>query len=247
MRILLMVTLGSVLAASAGSGAAPRAGLPQGAGRVPAQASAPAPLTIVALGDSLTSGHRLTRAEAYPALLEAELSRAGFPVTVVNHGVNGDTTTGAARRLDAALAEHPQVLIVALGANDGLRGVPVAQVRTNLERIIEGAQARGVSVLLVGMEALPLYGWQYTIDFHHVFPDLSAKYVVPLVPFMLNGVLGNPDLMSADGIHPNAAGAATIAANILPHLRRLVTELIAGTRSPDGVGPPGLTSPSIRP
>lgn len=229
MRILLPITVASVLAASAGSGAAARADGPQGPG-LPTPASASAPLKIVAFGDSLTSGHRLPRAEAYPTLLEVELQQAGLPVTVVNHGVSGDTTARAVRRLDAALAEHPRILIVAFGANDGLRGVPVAQVRTNLERIIEGAQTHGVSVLLVGMEALPLYGWQYTVDFHHVFPNLATRYKLPLVPFMLNGVLGNPDLMSPDGIHPNAAGARAIAANILPHLRRLATELIAGTR-----------------
>ena len=235
MRILLMVTLGSLLAAPAGV-AARHVGSPneqaraQDAPGVGVPATAGAALRIVALGDSLTSGHRLPRADAYPALLQDELRLAGLPATVINHGVNGDTTAGALRRLSAALGENPHILIVALGANDGLRGIPVPQVRANLERIVEGAQARGVSVLLVGMEALPLYGWQYTIDFHHVFPELSAKYAVPLVPFMLNGVLGNPDLMSSDGIHPNAAGARTIAANILPHLRALATELIAGTR-----------------
>jgi len=128
------------------------------------------------------------------------------------------------RRLEDVLAEQPTILIVALGANDGLRGVPVAQVRANLERIIEGAQARGIRVLLVGMNALPLYGWQYTIDFHNLFPGLAAKYKVPLVPFMLNGVLGNPDLMASDGIHPNAAGARAIAGNIWPYLHAMVTE-----------------------
>ena len=153
-----------------------------------------------------------------------------MPFRVVNHGVNGDTTSGALRRLDAALAENPHILIVALGANDGLRGVPVPTVLGNLERIIEAAQARNVAVLLVGMEALPLYGWQYTIDFHHVFPELAAKYDVPLVQFMLNGVLGNADLMSPDGIHPNAAGAKAIAANILPYLKPLAAQLAAGTR-----------------
>ena len=227
MRMLLMLTLAAAVAAPSG-GAVARAADGRQSGR--ADAAAVQPLRIVALGDSLTSGHRLPAADAYPALLEADLQLAGVPALVLNHGVNGDTTGGALRRLDAALAEAPHILIVALGANDGLRGVPVAQVRSNLERIIEQAQARGVSVLLVGMEALPLYGWQYTIDFHHVFPALAEKFGVPLVPFMLNGVLGNPDLMSRDGIHPNAAGARAIAANIFPHLRPLATELMAATR-----------------
>jgi acyl-CoA thioesterase-1 len=183
-------------------------------------------LKIVAFGDSLTSGHRLPRSDAYPAVLERSLRDAGLPFTVVNHGLSGDTTAGGVRRLDEALAEQPQILIVGFGANDGLRGVPVKQVRANLETIIKTAQERGAKVLLVGMEALPLYGWQYTIDFHNLFPDLASKYDVPLVPFMLNGVLGNPDLMAQDGIHPNAAGARLVAANVWAELRPLAQSLI---------------------
>lgn len=237
MRTLQMVTLTTALAAFAGGNVDARPGAsasqdPTTKGEAAEQAAryTESPLRIVALGDSLTSGHRLPRSEAYPAWLQAELRTAGLPATVINHGVNGDTTAGALRRLAAALDDDPHILIVALGANDGLRGVPVTQVRANLERIVERAQAEGVAVLLVGMEALPLYGWQYSIDFHHVFPGLAAKYEVPLVPFMLNGVLGNPDLMLPDGLHPNAAGARMIAANILPHLHSLVSDQIAGTR-----------------
>jgi len=204
-----MLTSVAVLAGSAGSAAADRS-------------SSVTPLKIVAFGDSLTSGHRLPRREAYPARLEEALRAAGVPATVVNQGVSGDTTAGGVRRLETALAEQPQILIVAFGANDGLRGVPVSQVRANLERIVSDAQARGVSVLLVGMEALPLYGWQYTLDFHQLFPDLANKYGVPLVPFMLNGVLGNPDLMSSDGVHPNAIGAKTIADTILPYVKEML-------------------------
>jgi len=198
-----------------------------GAAGAPAAAPKDRSLKIVALGDSLTSGHRLPKGDAYPALLEKALEDAGLPFDVVNHGVNGDTTAGGVRRLAAALDEKPQILIVAFGANDGLRGVPVAQVRANLAKIIETAQARGVSVLLVGMEALPIYGWQYTIDFHNLWPELAAKYKVPLVPFILDGVLGNPDLMSPDGIHPNAAGARLIASNIWTTLRPLAQSLAA--------------------
>jgi acyl-CoA thioesterase-1 len=198
--------------------------------REPARASTARQLSslkIVAFGDSLTSGHRLPQTDAYPAILEQSLRAAGLPFTVVNHGRNGDTTTGALRRLDAVLAEHPQILILAFGANDGLRGVPVKQVRANLEKIIERAQDADIKVLLVGMEALPLYGWQYTVDFHHVFPELADKYDIPLVPFMLNGVFGNADLMSPDGIHPNAAGARLIAGNIWTALRPLAQSLVA--------------------
>jgi acyl-CoA thioesterase I len=128
----------------------------------------------------------------------------------------------ALRRLDAALAAKPSVLIVGLGANDGLRGVPVAQVRANLETILEPAQARGISVLLCGMDALPIYGWDYTLQFHNVFPALAAKYKVPLVPFMLDGVFGNQAMLQPDMAHPNAAGAAQIAKTIWTYLEPLV-------------------------
>jgi acyl-CoA thioesterase-1 len=191
-------------------------------------------LKIVALGDSLTAGYRLSKREAYPALLEQRLTEAGLPFSVVNHGVSGDTSAGGVRRLEAALRERPQVLIVAFGANDGLRGVPIAEVRANLARIIETAQAGGIAVLLCGMEALPLYGWQYTADFHQIFPDLAARYRVPLVPFLLNGVVGNPDLMSSDGVHPNAAGAQVLAANIWLQLEPLARTVAAGAPPPAG-------------
>lgn len=187
---------------------------------VPAEAagskSAP-PLKIVAFGDSLTSGHHLQKKDAYPAVLQSKLKAAGLPFTVVNQGVSGDTTTGALRRLDRALAEEPQILIVELGVNDGLRGVPVAVVKANLEKIITAAQMQNIQVLLCAMEALPLQGWQYTIAFHQMYDDIAAKYDVPLVPFLMNGVLGNPDLISDDGVHPNAAGARYIAETIFEY------------------------------
>jgi acyl-CoA thioesterase I len=191
-------------------------------GTVDTSAEAPGreltPLKIVAFGDSLTSGHRLGPKFAYPAVLESRLNDAGLPAKVINQGISGETTARGVQRLKAALDQNPQILLVAFGANDGLRGVPVAQVRKNLEQIIEGAQARNIKVVLCGMEALPLYGWQYTVDFHQLFPALAAKYDVPLVPFLLDGVIGDPDLMSPDGLHPNAAGARVLADNIWPYL-----------------------------
>ncbi len=141
------------VAAALGTGVACSSSAAAGAGP-----STTTQLNIVALGDSLTSGHGINRTQAYPALLEGTLRDAGLPFRVVNHGVSGDTTAGGVRRLDGALSERPQILIVALGANDGLRGVPVIDVHRNLEQIIERAQARGVSVLLCGMEAFPIHG-----------------------------------------------------------------------------------------
>jgi acyl-CoA thioesterase-1 len=218
MRILVMLTTVAVLAGSSSTSI-------DAAG--PVSNTGTRPLKIVAFGDSLTSGHRLPRRDAYPAQLETSLRDAGWTATVVNQGVSGETSAGGVRRLDAALAEQPQILIVGFGANDGLRGVPVAQMRANLETIISAAQSRGIAVLLCGMDALPLYGWQYTVDFHNVFPALADKFHVPLVPFMLNGVLGNADLMSSDGVHPNAAGAKRIAEQILPYVEDLAGTLTA--------------------
>jgi acyl-CoA thioesterase I len=176
------------------------------------------PVKIVAFGDSLTSGHRLPSKDAYPSVLQAKLKAAGLSVTVVNHGVSGDTTTRALRRLDSALAEHPQIMIVELGVNDGLRGVPVPVVKANLEMIITAAQAQNIEVVLCAMETLPLQGWQYMIAFHQMYDDLAATYGVTLVPFLMNGVLGNPDLISDDGVHPNAAGARYIAETVFEYL-----------------------------
>src|SRR5471030_2910308 len=177
---------------------------------------------IVCLGDSLTSGHGIGSAAAYPALLHQRVRRAGFPYEVVNAGVARETSADARTRLERALDGDVRVLVVALGANDGLRGVPVAQLTTNLAHIIETAQARGISVLLCAMEALPIYGWAYTTAFHNVYLELAARYEISLVPFILMHVIGNPQLMQPDHAHPNAAGARAIADTIWPSLERLL-------------------------
>jgi acyl-CoA thioesterase I len=177
-----------------------------------------APLEIVAFGDSLTSGHKLPERDAYPATIQKRLNAAGLPFTIVNQGVSGDTTAGALRRLDRALGLKPQIAIVELGVNDGLRGIPVPQIRANLEKIITAFQRQNAVVLLCAMEALPFNGWQYTIEFHRMYEELAATYGVALVPFLMNGVLGNPDLISDDGVHPNAAGARHIADTIWEYL-----------------------------
>jgi acyl-CoA thioesterase-1 len=180
---------------------------------------------IVALGDSLTSGRGIGVDRAYPSVLQQRLDEKGLAFTMVNAGVSGDTSAGGLRRLDSALDGDVRVLIVALGANDGLRGVPVSQLKANLSEIIETAQARGISVLLCGMEALPTHGWDYSIAFHMAYRELAAKYQVPLVPFMLMNVIGNPDMMQPDRAHPNAAGARAIAENIWPYLDDLLQSI----------------------
>ena len=179
---------------------------------------APAPL-IVVLGDSLAISP--SRESNFVAGLQVRLNgtRAGW--TLINQGIRGDTTSGGLRRIEYALAGHPRVLILALGANDGLRGVDVQRIEKNLAAMIEVAQARGIQVLLCGMETPPLRGWSYTRAFHEIYPRLSARYSLPLVPFLLDGVAFRGDL-NHDGIHPNAAGAKMVAENVWPHLARLV-------------------------
>src|SRR5712692_1850970 len=182
---------------------------------------------IVVLGDSLTSGRGIGVAHAFPAILQEKLDDAGLGYEVVNASVSGDTSTGAVRRFERALAGNVRVVVVELGANDGLRGVPVAQVKSNLSRIIEAAQARGITVLLCGMEALPMHGWDYTVAFHNAFGELAKQYQVPLVPFIMMNVIGNRELMQPDRAHPNAAGARAIADNIWPYLKPLLVETAA--------------------
>jgi acyl-CoA thioesterase I len=173
---------------------------------------------IVALGDSLTSGHGIGAEQAFPAFLQAQVAAAGYQYQVINAGISGDTSTGALRRLTPALRGDVRVLIVAIGANDGLRGVPVATLKSNLTRIIETAHTRGISVVLCGMEALPTHGQEYSVAFHNVFRELAARFQVSFVPFLLQDVITNPAMLLPDRAHPNPAGARRIADNVWPYL-----------------------------
>ena len=177
---------------------------------------------IVCLGDSLTSGHGIGTAAAFPALLHQRVRRAGFPYEVINAGVSRSTSADGRARLDRALDGDVHVLVLALGVNDGLRGVPVPQMSANLSHIIEVAQKRRIAVLLCSMEALPIRGWAYTAAFHRAYLELSARYEIPLVPFILMNVIGNPRLMQADHAHPNADGARAIADIIWPYLEEIL-------------------------
>ena len=176
------------------------------------------------LGDSLTAGPGLSSAQAYPALLQERARAAGYPHRFVNAGVSGDTTADGLRRLDAALHTDTRVLVVALGANDGLRGIQVATVTANLRQILERARGRGIRVLLAGMETPPTHGWQYSVDFHFIYPGLAEEFGVPLMPFLLEGVAGERALNLPDGVHPNAAGMRVIAQMMWPHLEPLLQE-----------------------
>lgn len=178
--------------------------------------------TIVALGDSLTSGPGLQPSQTYPALLQRRIDAAGYPYRVKNAGDSGDTSTGASQRLERELVPDTRILIVALGINDGLRGMPVSTVEGNLASIIERAQARRIDVLLCGMEAPPVRGFSYSLEFHRLFTRLADRYRVPLVPFFLLGVFGHRDLTLADGIHPNAEGHRVIAESVWRYLEPML-------------------------
>jgi acyl-CoA thioesterase-1 len=198
------------------------------------QVAAPAPLSaaspddsgrpkIVALGDSLTAGYGLLEMEAYPALLQKKLDEDGYGWEVVNAGVSGDTSAAGLQRLDWALQQpNVRVLIVELGANDGLRGLPVDQMKKNLAAIIETAQTRQIAVLLAGMEAPPNYGPEYAASFRQVYRDLARQYKIILVPFMLDKVAGISTLNQADGIHPNIEGTHIVADTLWHALRPMV-------------------------
>ena len=153
--------------------------------------------------------------------LIAGLDAAGLDFEIVNAGVSGDTSAGGLARLDWALDGDVRILIVALGGNDGLRGLPAEELQSNLAQIIEKAQSRGITVILAGMEAPPNYGRDYIVSFHTIYPALAAKYHVALVPFLLQGVAGDDTLNQRDGIHPTAAGARIVADNVWTVLKPL--------------------------
>jgi acyl-CoA thioesterase-1 len=179
---------------------------------------------IVILGDSLTAGLGLPIDQAYPTLLQKRLTEEGLNYEVVNAGVSGDTSAGGLSRLDWALDGDVRVLVVALGGNDALRGLPTDALKRNLAEIIERAQARKIRVVLAGMEAPPNYGRDYIVSFHKVYPALAQQYGVPFVPFLLQNVAGIERLNQSDGIHPTAAGARIVADNVWAVLKPLVED-----------------------
>jgi acyl-CoA thioesterase-1 len=177
---------------------------------------------VVFLGDSLTAGYGLAEDEAFPAILERRLEQAGHPVEVVNAGVSGDTSAGGLRRVDWVLRQDPDVLVVALGGNDGLRALPVEELESNLGKIVRRARDAGARVLLLGVRMPPSHGQRYKSAFEAVYPRLAEDMEVPLVPRMLEGVAGKPSLMQPDGIHPTAEGQHVVADNVFPALAKLL-------------------------
>jgi len=195
---------------------------------VPALAKVP---EVLALGDSLTAGLGLPADEAFPARLAVRLKHDGVDVKMINGGVSGDTTSDGLARLDWALADKPDVVILALGANDALRGIDPKIVRANLNEMIDKIQASGAKLLLVGMLAPSNWGARYESDFDAIYPALAKAHDVPLYPFFLDGVAMNPALNQPDGLHPNEKGVAIMVDHIAPLVTPLITSASARGRS----------------
>ena len=188
-----------------------------------AHAATPTPRTIVVLGDSLSAGYGIKIQQGWVSLLSQRLASEGYGYKVINASVSGETTQGGLARLPRALETHkPAIVVVELGGNDGLRGLPLATSRANLAKIIELARASQARVLLVGMMIPPNYGPRYGDEFREMFASLAAKYSVSFLPFLLEEVALKPELMQADGIHPNAAGQPQILRNLWPTLKPML-------------------------
>jgi acyl-CoA thioesterase-1 len=179
--------------------------------------------TILAFGDSLSAAHGLRPEEGWVALLVQRLKAQGYGYEVVNASVSGETSAGGVERLPRALALHrPALVILELGANDGLRGLPVTVLRENLTQMLHLARAAGARVLLIGIRIPPNYGPRYGEEFARVYPELAQQFHVPLVPFLLKDVALDPARMQEDGMHPNAAGEPAVLENVWPYLKPLL-------------------------
>jgi acyl-CoA thioesterase-1 len=219
--VVAMVCLGASACRDARPPAPQQPAAPPSPSKSVSTAERPRP-RIVVLGDSLSAGLGLAEAESYPALLQQKLDAEGAEWDVVNAGISGDTSAAGLQRFDWALQGDVRILILELGANDGLRGLPVPEMQRNLAQIIERAQARGIAVLLAGMEAPPNFGPEYAAAFRRAYRDLAAEYHVTFVPFLLDRVGGIASLNQRDGIHPNAEGARIVAETVWTRLKPMV-------------------------
>jgi acyl-CoA thioesterase I len=178
---------------------------------------------ILVFGDSLSAGYGLRTDEGWVPLLQKRLQAQGYVTPVINASVSGETSGGGLQRLPRALQLHnPSLVILELGANDGLRGLPIQDTRANLEKMVAIVRAAGSQVLLIGMRMPPNYGPRYTADFHQIYMDIAQRDHVPLVPFLLESVALDPALMQADGMHPNARGAPLVLDTVWPQLLPLL-------------------------
>lgn len=224
-RRLGALLMAALMAAAAGAGAS-------------TGAAAQDPIRLMAFGDSLVAGFGLAANNAFPARLEAALRREGYRVEVINAGVSGDTTAGGAARIDWALGDDPDLVLLELGANDALRGIDPEEVRDNLDYILQRLKEERIPVLLAGMYAPANWGAEYVEAFNRIYPELAEEYGVPLYPFFLEGVATDPSLNQGDGIHPNAAGVAVIVENIMPYVIRVIEQAgLAGSQSGERTEP----------
>ncbi len=198
-------------------------------GEVPTQREQPRPSApvqdnrpaIVAFGDSLTAGFGVDPGRSYPDNLQRDLDQAGYSYRVVNLGISGETTSDALARMDTVIAARPRIVILEFGGNDGLRGLPIASVRSNLEQMISRLQAEHIRILLAGLTLPPNYGPEYIRPFERMYHDLATKYHLPLIPFLLEGLFER-GLFQQDGIHPNEQGYAMVAHLVFRHLKPLL-------------------------
>ena len=177
---------------------------------------------VLAFGDSLTAGYGVKDEESYPSKLQEKISSAGFPHKVVNAGVSGDTTAGGVRRIRWLMKHEPEIVILALGANDGLRGLSIDEMRNNLEIMITICREHNAQILLAGMKALPNYGEDYMREFETVFPELAEKHDLIFLPFLLEGVAGEREYTQSDGLHPLASGYSIITDLVWQRLKPML-------------------------
>ena len=216
------------VSSEAGSGPARQASEAGGSPAVDAEN----PILIAFLGDSLSAGMGVEEEEAFPRIVRDRLRDLGWSVEVLNAGVSGDTTAGGVSRLKWILRQNPQIVVVELGANDGLRGMSVEMTEANLRQMINGAKEHGARVLLAGMKVPPNYGAEYAEQFNALFPKLAAELEVPLVPFLLSGVAAEPELNQADGIHPNSVGHLRVAETLVPFVEAILEEMVVNGSPP---------------
>ena len=191
-----------------------------------ANSTASKSVVILAFGDSLTAGYGLERDDSFPRQLENSLATSGYPVTVINSGVSGDTSAGGLARLEWALAGNPQIVLVELGANDALRGLDPAQTYDNLDQILVRLKKAGCRIVFAGMRAPRNLGLDYTFEFDQIYPNLADRHDLYFYPFFLEGVAADHGLNQADGIHPNAGGVRVVVKGIQPLVVKAVEEIV---------------------
>lgn len=180
--------------------------------------------TIIAVGDSLTAGIGVREEEAYPALLEKKIQQDGYHWRVVNAGISGETSSGTLSRINWIAAQHPDIVILETGANDGLRGIPTALVKENISQIVQRLQEKDIDVILAGMQIVQNLGAEYTRDFAAIYPAVAAEKNIPLIPFFLEEVAGTASLNQPDSIHPTAEGYRIVTGNVYPYVLKAVKQ-----------------------